>query len=41
MTDTTLPFVPPLDSYGGSYLDEGHTIWSWLTTTDHLSLIHI
>ncbi|MFZ0609529.1 MAG: cbb3-type cytochrome c oxidase subunit I, partial [Xanthobacteraceae bacterium] len=35
MTDATLPFVPPLDSYGESYLDEGHTILSWLTTTDH------
>ena len=35
MTDATLPFVPPLDSGGESYLDEGHTILSWLTTTDH------
>ena len=35
MTDATLPFVPPLDAGGESYLDEGHTILSWLTTTDH------
>src|ERR1700761_9413827 len=35
MTDATLPFVPPLESYEESYLDEGHTILSWLTTTDH------
>ena len=35
MTDVTLPFVPPLDAGGESYLDEGHTILSWLTTTDH------
>ncbi len=35
MTDATLPFVPPLDASGESYLDEGHTILSWLTTTDH------
>jgi cytochrome c oxidase subunit I len=35
MTDATLPFVPPLDARGESYLDEGHTIVSWLTTTDH------
>ncbi len=35
MTDVTLPFVPPLETGGGSYLDEGHTIMSWLTTTDH------
>jgi len=35
MTDAALPFVPPLDVRRGSYLDEGHTILSWLTTTDH------
>jgi cytochrome c oxidase subunit I len=35
MTDATLPFVPPLDARGESYLDEGHTVTSWLTTTDH------
>src|SRR5579863_6038652 len=35
MTDVTMPFAPPLDAGGGSYLDEGHTILSWLTTTDH------
>ena len=35
MTDATLPFVPPLETGGESYLDEGHTIMSWLTTTDH------
>ena len=35
MTDTTLPFVPPLQSGGESYLEEGHTLASWLTTTDH------
>ena len=35
MTDATLPFVPPLDAGDESYLDEGHTILSWLTTTDH------
>jgi cytochrome c oxidase subunit I len=35
MTDATLPFVPPLDARGESYLDEGHTLTSWLTTTDH------
>ena len=35
MTDVTLPFVPPLDAGDESYLDEGHTILSWLTTTDH------
>ena len=26
MTDATLPFVPPLESGGESYLDEGHTL---------------
>jgi cytochrome c oxidase subunit I len=35
MTDATLPFAPPLDARGESYLDEGHTLTSWLTTTDH------
>jgi len=35
MSDATLPFVPPLDARGESYLDEGHTVVSWLTTTDH------
>jgi cytochrome c oxidase subunit 1 len=35
MTDTTLPFVPPLDSGRESYLEAGHTIMSWLATTDH------
>jgi cytochrome c oxidase subunit I len=35
MTDATLPFVPPLDARGESYLEEGHTLTSWLTTSDH------
>ena len=35
MTDTTLPFVPPLQGSRESYLEEGHTVASWLTTTDH------
>jgi cytochrome c oxidase subunit 1 len=35
MTDATLPFVPPLEAAEESYLNEGHTIMSWLTTTDH------
>ena len=38
MTDATLPFVPPLESGGGSYLDEGHTLLSWLD--DHRSQAH-
>jgi cytochrome c oxidase subunit 1 len=35
MTDMTLPFAPVHEVAEGSYLDEGHTLWSWLTTTDH------
>ncbi len=35
MTDITLPFAPVEESGRGSYLDEGHTLISWLTTTDH------
>src|ERR1700722_18135719 len=35
MTDMTLPFAPVHESGGTSYLDEGHTVLSWLTTTDH------
>src|SRR6201999_659340 len=35
MTDAALPFVPPLRSDRESYLEEGHTLTSWLTTTDH------
>jgi cytochrome c oxidase subunit I len=35
MTEMTLPFAPALDSGEESYLEEGHTILSWLATTDH------
>ena len=35
MTDVTLPFAPVEEVGHGSYLDEGHTLASWLTTTDH------
>jgi cytochrome c oxidase subunit 1 len=35
MTDITLPFAPVEEVGKGSYLDEGHTLTSWLTTTDH------
>jgi caa(3)-type oxidase subunit IV len=35
MTDITLPFAPIEEVGQGSYLDEGHTLASWLTTTDH------
>jgi cytochrome c oxidase subunit 1 len=35
MTEMTLPFAPVEDTKTASYLDEGHTITSWLTTTDH------
>jgi cytochrome c oxidase subunit I len=42
MTDITLPFAPDAERARAlpktgerSYLDEGHTIMSWLTTTDH------
>jgi cytochrome c oxidase subunit 1 len=35
MTDITLPFAPVEEVGHGSYLDEGHTLTSWLTTTDH------
>ncbi len=31
----TLPFAPVQETRAASYLDEGHTIISWLTTTDH------
>ena len=32
MTDMTLPFAP-VEAGQASYLDEGHTLLSWLTTT--------
>ena len=35
MSEMTLPFAPVVETRGESYLDEGHTIMSWLTTTDH------
>jgi cytochrome c oxidase subunit 1 len=35
MTDVTLPFAPIEEAGRKSYLDEGHTLMSWLTTTDH------
>src|SRR5580700_8038068 len=35
MTEMTLPFAPAAAADGESYLGEGHTIMSWLTTTDH------
>ncbi len=35
MTDITLPFAPVEETGGKSYLDEGHTLMSWLATTDH------
>jgi cytochrome c oxidase subunit I len=35
MTDVTLPFAPVEDIGAESYLDEGHTVLSWLGTTDH------
>ena len=35
MTDLTLPFAPVHEVGRPSYLDEGHTLISWLTTHDH------
>ena len=35
MTDMTLPFAPVEELGTESYLDEGHTVMSWLATTDH------
>lgn len=35
MSDMTLPFVPAKEPASSSYLDEGHTLLSWLLTTDH------
>ncbi len=35
MTDMTLPFAPIHEVASESYLDEGHTLMSWLATTDH------
>jgi cytochrome c oxidase subunit 1 len=35
MTDMTLPFAPIEEVGTESYLDEGHTVMSWLGTTDH------
>jgi cytochrome c oxidase subunit I len=35
MTEMTLPFAPVAEAGRKSYLDEGHTVMSWLTTTDH------
>ncbi|MGB6537814.1 MAG: cytochrome c oxidase subunit I [Xanthobacteraceae bacterium] len=35
MTDMTLPFAPVHETGRTSYLDEGHTLLSWLTTRDH------
>ena len=35
MTDITLPFAPVQETGQASYLDEGHTLLSWLTTHDH------
>ena len=34
MTDITLDRIPE-KAEASSYLAEGHTLWSWLTTTDH------
>ena len=35
MTDIVFPVAPARGAAGTSYLDEGHTLMSWLTTTDH------
>src|SRR5579884_3999135 len=35
MTDVTLPFAPQKEVGTESFLDAGHTLISWLTTTDH------
>ena len=36
MSEMTLPFAPMEENRpAASYLDEGHTVMSWLTTTDH------
>lgn len=35
MSDITLPFAPIHEVAHASYLDEGHTLVSWLTTHDH------
>jgi cytochrome c oxidase subunit I len=35
MTDITLPFAPVHEVGRPSFLDEGHTLLSWLTTKDH------
>jgi cytochrome c oxidase subunit I len=35
MTDIVFPVAPARATAGASYLDEGHTLMSWLTTTDH------
>jgi cytochrome c oxidase subunit I len=35
MSEMTLPFAPAEDARTASYLDEGHTVLSWLLTTDH------
>ena len=35
MSEVTLPFAPIEETGAESYLDEGHTIASWLGTTDH------
>ncbi|HET7411140.1 MAG TPA: cbb3-type cytochrome c oxidase subunit I, partial [Pararhizobium sp.] len=36
MTDATLERAKPIrEKFDNGYLGEGHTVWSWLTTTDH------
>jgi cytochrome c oxidase subunit I len=35
MSEMTLPFAPIHEAGEESYLDAGHTLLSWLTTTDH------
>jgi cytochrome c oxidase subunit I len=35
MSEMTLPFAPYEEIGRDSYLDEGHTVMSWLGTTDH------
>jgi cytochrome c oxidase subunit I len=35
MTDITAEFAPASNPVTANYLNNGTTIWSWLTTTDH------
>ncbi|MBV8926917.1 MAG: hypothetical protein JOZ74_16230, partial [Bradyrhizobium sp.] len=35
MSEMTLPYAPAQQPAPTSYLDEGHTVLSWLLTTDH------